>query len=115
LPWGHIRTILDKRLEPEARDSYSAAAVQHGWSRNVLMNTIMNKTLERTGAAPATPRCTGQRAPQQVAKDPYNFEFLGLSGGVAEGELETALTSRITQTLPGFAFVARQVHFDVRR
>jgi predicted nuclease of restriction endonuclease-like (RecB) superfamily len=54
---------------------------------------------------------------QQVAKDPYNFEFLGLSGEVAERELEQALTSRITETLrehgPGFAFVGRQVHFDV--
>ena len=51
LPRGHIRTIIDKRLEPEARDSYAAAAA-HGWSRNVLMNMIMNKTLERTGTAP---------------------------------------------------------------
>jgi predicted nuclease of restriction endonuclease-like (RecB) superfamily len=36
---------------------------------------------------------------QQMAKDPYNFEFLGLSGEVAERELENALTSRITETL----------------
>ncbi|MDJ0458576.1 PDDEXK nuclease domain-containing protein [Arthrobacter sp. NQ7] len=121
LPWGHIRTILDKRLDEEARDSYAAAAVEHGWSRNVLMNMIMNKTLERTGAAPsnfvehlASP---DSELAQQVAKDPYNFEFLGLSGEVAERDLETALTSRITETLrelgPGFAFVGRQVHFDV--
>ncbi|MFF2317962.1 PDDEXK nuclease domain-containing protein [Arthrobacter sp. NPDC058097] len=121
LPWGHIRIILDKRLEPDARDWYAAAAVQHGWSRDVLMNMIMNKTLERSGAAPSN---FGQHlvAPdselaQQVAKDPYNFEFLGLSGEVAERDLESALTSRITETLrelgPGFAFVGRQVHFDV--
>ena len=121
LPWGHIRIILDKRLEPDARDWYAAAAVQHGWSRDVLMNMIMNKTLERTGAAPSN---FGQHlvAPdselaQQVAKDPYNFEFLGLSGEIAERDLESALTSRITETLrelgPGFAFVGRQVHFDV--
>jgi hypothetical protein len=54
---------------------------------------------------------------QQIAKDPYNFEFLGLSGGVAERDLENALTHRFTETLrelgPGFAFVGRQVHFDV--
>lgn len=36
---------------------------------------------------------------QQMAKDPYNFEFLGLSGEVAERELENALTSWITETL----------------
>ncbi|GAA3313932.1 hypothetical protein GCM10017710_19390 [Arthrobacter ramosus] len=121
LPWGHIRTILDKRLEPPARDWYAAAAVQHGWSRNVLMNMIMNNTLERTGAAPSNfvqhLVAPDSELAQQVAKDPYNFEFLGLSGEVAERDLENALTSRITETLrelgPGFAFVGRQVHFDV--
>ena len=81
----------------------------------------MNKTLERTGAAPSnfghqlvTP---DSELAQQISKDPYNFEFLGLSGEVAERDLENALTGRITETLrelgPGFAFVGRQVHFDV--
>ncbi|WP_258006584.1 DUF1016 domain-containing protein [Arthrobacter sp. AFG20] len=57
----------------------------------------------------ATTCCAGYRARAQVAEDSYNFEFLGLSGEVAERDLENALTSRITETLrelgPGFAFV----------
>ena len=57
--------------------------------RNVLMIMTMNKVLERTGAP-----CE-----------------------VAERDLENALTNRIPETLrePGldFAFVGRQVHFDV--
>lgn len=121
LPWGHIRAILDKRLDPQTRDRYAAAAVEHGWSRNVLMNMIMNKTLERTGAAPSNfvqqLVAPDSELAQQIAKDPYNFEFLGLSGEVAERDLENALTNRITETLrelgPGFAFVGRQVHFEV--
>jgi predicted nuclease of restriction endonuclease-like (RecB) superfamily len=121
LPWGHIRTILDKAATTEERDWYAAAAIQYGWSRNVLLNMMMNHSMERTGAAPSN--FTRQLAApdselaQQMAKDPYNFEFLGLSGEVAERELENALTSRITETLqelgPGFSFVGRQVHFDV--
>ncbi|MDN3935606.1 PDDEXK nuclease domain-containing protein [Arthrobacter sp. YD4] len=121
LPWGHITVLLDKLETHDHRRWYAAAAVEHGWSRNVLMNMIMNKTLERTGAAPSNfvqhlveP---DSELAQQIAKDPYNFEFLGLSGEVAERDLENALTSRITETLrelgPGFAFVGRQVHFDV--
>lgn len=121
LPWGHIRTILDKRLTPDAREWYAAAAVEHGWSRNVLMYMIMNNTLERTGAAPSNfvqqLVAPDSKLAQQVAKDPYSFEFLGLSGEVAERDLEQALMDRITDTLremgPGFAFVGRQVHFDV--
>lgn len=121
LPWGHITVLLDKLATQESRLSYSVAAVEHGWSRNVLLNMIMNRTLERTGAAPSnfTQQLVAQDSElaQQIAKDPYNFEFLGLSGTVAERDLELALTSRITETLrelgPGFSFVGRQVHFDV--
>ncbi len=121
LPWGHIRVLLDKKLPPKSRTWYAAAAVEHGWSRNVLMNMIMNKTLERTGAAPsnfaehlASP---DSELGQQVAKAPYTFVFLGLSAEAAERDLKQALMDRIVETLrelrPGFAFVGRQVHFDV--
>lgn len=121
LPWGHIRTLLDKPLSQEARDWYAAESVEHGWSRNVLLNKIMNNTMERTGAAPSnfSRQLSGpdSELAQQVAKDPYTFEFLGLSGQVAERDLEQALTDRIVETLrelgPGFAFVGRQVHFEV--
>lgn len=82
---------------------------------------IMNNTMERTGAAPSnfSRQLLGpdSELAQQVAKDPYTFEFLGLSGRVAERDLEQALTDRIVETLhelgPGFAFVGRQVHFEV--
>jgi len=113
LPWGHVMVLLDKRLGTASTQSYAAAAVEYGWSRNVLLNMIMNKTLERTGAASSNfaqqLAAQDSELAQQVAKDPYNFEFLGLSGEVAERDLENALTSRITETLrelgPGFAFV----------
>lgn len=121
LPWGHVITLLDKLDDASSRQWYAAAAVEYGWSRNVLLNMIMNNSMERTGAAPSN--FTRQLASpdselaQQVAKDPYAFEFLGLSGEVAERYLEQALTDRIVDTLrelgPGFAFVGRQVHFDV--
>ncbi|GAB3552068.1 hypothetical protein GCM10027404_22140 [Arthrobacter tumbae] len=121
LPWGHIRMILDKAATSEERDWYAAAAVKYGWSRNVLLNMMMNRSMERTGTAPSNftrqLAAPGSELAQQMAKDPYNFEFLGLSGEVAERDLENALTSRITETLrelgPGFSFVGRQVHFDV--
>ena len=121
LPWGHIRTILDKAESPQTRDQYAAAAVQYGWSRNVLLNMMMNKSIERTGAAPSNFTqqldAADSELAQQVAKDPYAFEFLGLSGEVAERDLEQALLGRIVETLqelgPGFSFVGQQVHLEV--
>ena len=122
LPWGHIRTILDKAATADERDWYASAAIQYGWSPNVLLNMMMNRSMERTGAAPSNfarqLAAPDSELAQQMAKDPYNFEFLGLSGEVAERDLENAPTSRITATLqerlgPGFSFVGRQAQLDV--
>jgi predicted nuclease of restriction endonuclease-like (RecB) superfamily len=103
LPWGHIMVLLDKVPDQEIREWYAASAVEYGWSRNVLLNMIMNKSLERTGSAPSNfaQQLAAQDSElvQQIAKDPYNFEFLGLSGEVAERDLEQALMDRIVDTL----------------
>ncbi|WP_139006436.1 PDDEXK nuclease domain-containing protein [Arthrobacter crystallopoietes] len=121
LPWGHIMVLLDKTETLPQRQWYAAAAVEYGWSRNVLMNMIMGQSMERSGNAPSNfgQLLAGQDSElaQQVSKDPYNFEFLGLSGEVAERDFEQGLMDRITETLrelgPGFSFVGRQVHFEV--
>ncbi|MCW2135414.1 MULTISPECIES: PDDEXK nuclease domain-containing protein [Crystallibacter] len=121
LPWGHIRILIDKLDDRKALDWYAGAAVEYGWSRNVLLNMIMGQAMERTGSAPSNFAevlpAPGSELVQQAAKDPYNFEFLGLTGEVAERDLEQRLTDRIVETLrelgPGFAFVGRQVHLEV--
>jgi predicted nuclease of restriction endonuclease-like (RecB) superfamily len=79
------------------------------------MNQIMNRTLQRTGAAPSN--FAGQLASAdsdlatQLAKDPYVFDFLDLTDEVAERDLEQAFMDRIVETLrefgAGFAFVGR--------
>ncbi|MCU1548924.1 MAG: hypothetical protein JWO29_1875 [Arthrobacter sp.] len=63
LPWGRVTVLLDKLGDQDKRDRYASAAVEYGWSRNVLMNMIMNRTLERTGRAPSN------FAQQLVAQD----------------------------------------------
>ncbi|MBB2903276.1 putative nuclease of restriction endonuclease-like (RecB) superfamily [Kineococcus radiotolerans] len=40
LPWGHITVLLARTKDPAVRDWYAAAAVEHGWSRNVLTHQI---------------------------------------------------------------------------
>ena len=44
LPWGHIRVLLEEDTDPQARDWYAAAAVRGGWSENVLLHQILNRT-----------------------------------------------------------------------
>jgi predicted nuclease of restriction endonuclease-like (RecB) superfamily len=121
LPWGHVTVLLDKLDDQATRDWYAAASVENGWSRAVLLNQIKNATHRRVGAAPSNFADRLEPAEselaRELAKDPFVFDFLGLSGPVAERELEQALMDRIQQTLAelgrGFAFVGRQVRFEV--
>lgn len=121
LPWGHIMVLLDKVTDPAERDWYAAAAVEHGWTRKVLLNQIIGQLHRRLGAAPSN--FTTHLAPpdselaQELTKDPYVFDFLTLTARTRERDVERALMDRLQETLlefgRGFAFVGRQVHFDV--
>ena len=51
LPWYHQLALLDKLPSHEARRWYAAKAIEHNWSRNVLVMQIETKLLERTGQA----------------------------------------------------------------
>ncbi|MCB0911558.1 MAG: DUF1016 family protein, partial [Propionibacteriaceae bacterium] len=121
LPWGHNLVLLTKLKAPEMRLAYAQAAIEHGWSRNVLNIHIETRRLERSGQAitnfverlPAP----GSDLAQQSLKDPYLFDFLDVGSEADEREIESALVKHITQFLlelgAGFAFVGRQVHLEV--
>lgn len=121
LPWGHIIELLDKLTHPDLRDWYAAKDVTHGWSRPVLAHQITTKLHSREAAAPTnfTQALKGPESElaQQLTRDPYALDFLAIDADTAERDLETRLVDRIVETLhelgPGFAFVGRQLHFDV--
>jgi predicted nuclease of restriction endonuclease-like (RecB) superfamily len=50
LPWGHNLVLLDRLPGPGTRKWYAAQAIEHNWSRNVLVIQIESRLLERTGA-----------------------------------------------------------------
>jgi predicted nuclease of restriction endonuclease-like (RecB) superfamily len=51
LPWGHNMVLLDKLPGPETRRWYAAQAIEHSWSRNILVMQIETRLLERSGNA----------------------------------------------------------------
>jgi len=51
IPWGHNVRILDYVKEPAAREWYVRAALQHGWSRDVLVHQIESGLHNRQGRA----------------------------------------------------------------
>jgi predicted nuclease of restriction endonuclease-like (RecB) superfamily len=84
LPWGHLMLLLDKLDTLELRDWYAAAAVRHGWTRDVLRHQIATAFHERAAAAgssfaQALERSDSELA-QQITKYPYILDFLALDG-----------------------------------
>jgi predicted nuclease of restriction endonuclease-like (RecB) superfamily len=116
LPWGHHIALLDKVADADGRDWYARAAVEHGWSRKVLEAQIASDLRGRQGAAltsfdHALPAPDSELV-RDAIKDPYNFEFLGLSADAKERDLEAALLNDVQSFLMemgrGFALVGRQ-------
>ena len=82
LPWGHQTVLLDRLDTSAQREWYARAAVEHGWSRNVLVHQIDSRLIARHGAAitnfSATLPALQSELAQQLTKDPHIFDFLGL-------------------------------------
>ena len=121
LPWYHQLALLDKLPCPGTRRWYAAKAIEHNWSRNILVMQIETHLLERSGKA-VTNFTANLPEPQsdlarESLKDPYRFDFLGLTDKAQEREIENALVKHVTEFLlelgAGFAFVGRQVLLDV--
>lgn len=121
LPWYHRLALLDKLRSEDERRWYVAKAIEHNWSRNVLVMQIETRLRERIGTAITNfaeqlPRPHSDLAHESL-KDPYRLDFLGLGEEAEERAIESAIVQHITQFLielgAGFAYVGRQVRIEV--
>lgn len=121
IPWGHQILLITKCKSVEEALFYVNKTLENGWSRAVLLNFLDTELYRRQGKAITNfsrllPDTQSELA-KETLKDPYNFDFLTLSEGYRERELEDALTSNITKFLlelgQGFAFVGRQVPIQI--
>ena len=88
LPWFHLCTLLDKLKKPAERDWYLHKAIEFGWSRNVLIMQIETGLKQRSGQAvnnfeTRLPKPLSDLARESL-KDPYRFDFLGLTDAAQE-------------------------------
>lgn len=121
IPWGHNIVLLSKIDSPEATIWYAQKTIHQGWSRGALKDAIKGTFYERSGKSISN---FPQRLPapqselvQETIKNPYNFDFLALSQGYREEELELGLINHIEKFLielgEGFALVGRQYPIEV--
>lgn len=128
LSWTHYRLLIKVENE-NAREFYMQEAVKSGWSTRQLerqINTffyerlLSSKNKEKVAAEIQTSETA--QTPEDIIRDPYVLEFLGLNPNddFYESDLEQALITHLQKFLlelgRGFSFVARQkrITFDGR-
>ena len=113
LSWTHYR-ILSRVESIEKRNYYLIESATSNWSSRDLQRQISSLAFERVlehKIEKSKPETI-----QNLIKDPYIFEFLGLQTDIknTENSIETAIIEHIQKFLlefgKGFAFVARQQH-----
>ena len=121
LPWGHHMVLLDRLKTPVEREWYLRAAVEYGWSRNILVLQIKSALHEREGKALTNFQSTlpppGSDLAEQILKDPYNFDFLTVAKDAHERAIERGLLIHLRDLLlelgRGFSFVGSQVPLPI--
>ena len=128
LSWTHYRLLM--RVENEnAREFYMQEAVKSQWSTRQLERQINSFFYERLLSSKNKEQVAEEiqtlepaKKPEDVIRDPYVLEFLGLTPNddFYESDLEQALITHLQKFLlelgRGFSFVARQkrITFDGR-
>lgn len=121
ISWTKHITILNKCKDNLERQFYILSTKKFGWTKNVLLNQIKNKTYEKyllnqTNFDSTLPLNIKNQAFLAI-KDEYTFDFLGLADEHSERELENALIQNIRNFLlemgNQFAFVGNQFKIEV--
>lgn len=118
---GHIIIIIAKIKDTKEAIFYIQKTKENNWSRDVLSLQIKSNLYQRQGTAinnfSATLPEPFSDLARQTLKDPYVFDFLQLTEGYKERDIENQLVNHIKKFLlelgKGFAFVGQQYHLDV--
>lgn len=124
LPWGHISVLIHKVKDGSIRCWYAGQAIEQGWSRLTLERYIEEALYQRQAISSTKASNYLSRLPspqsmlaQELLKQPYNFDFLGLHDEAHEREIEHASIQHITKFIlelgKGFAFVGSQVPITI--
>ena len=121
ISWTKNLVILEQCKNPAERQFYLERTKQFGWTKNVLIHQIENKTfaktlLNQTNFEAALPEHIRNQAKLAV-KDEYTFDFLELADEHSERQLEQAILARVEPFLLEmggmFSFVGSQYRLEV--
>ena len=121
--WASHVILLNSSLPLGVDYWYMKQSVEMGWSSNTLKTQIESKLYERQINSHKVNNFTATLpVPQSdlanyLLKDPYIFDLAGAKERADERDIEEQLVKHVTRYLlemgNGFAFVARQKHFQI--
>ena len=121
VPWGHHILIMQRCKDMDKALFYIHKTVENNWSRSVLDWQIDSNLFEREGKAVSNfsltlPKPQSDLA-QQITKDPYIIDIMGVRQEMQERELEAHLDKHISQYLlelgKGFTYYGHQIQLKV--
>ena len=121
IPWGHHIMIMQRCKSIQEALFYVHKTIENHWSRSVLEHQIALNLYARQGKAITNFQqqlpATASDLAQELTKDPYVFDFLSMTEGYTEKELQQYLEDHMTKFLlelgKGFCFYGKQVHINV--
>ena len=121
--WASHVIMLNNSLPLGVKYWYMKQSVEMGWSSNVLKIQIETNLYNRqisnnkVNNFPATLPEPQSDLANYLLKDPYIFDLAGAKEKADERDIEEQLVKHVTRYLlemgNGFAFVARQKHFQI--
>jgi predicted nuclease of restriction endonuclease-like (RecB) superfamily len=121
ISWTKHIVIMNKIKDNQERRFYIMATKKYGWTKNVLVHQIENKTYEKyllgqTNFDANLPASIKNQAILSV-KDEYTFDFLDLSDEHSEKQLEMALVNNVRSFLlemgNQFTFIGNQFKLQI--
>lgn len=122
--WSHYRLLLGQ-ADAQKRRFYFEQAAQQRWSVRELGRQIESALFERVALSKDTRKLVAieKRKPvgtvqsDDIFKDPYVLDFLGLKGAYSERDMEAAIVRNLEQFLSelgsDFCFVGRQFRMRI--
>jgi predicted nuclease of restriction endonuclease-like (RecB) superfamily len=116
ISWTKHIAIMSKCKDNQERRFYIMATKNFGWSKNVLIHQIENKTYEKyllgqTNFETTLPDSIKNQAVLAI-KDEYTFDFMDLADDHSERQLEVALVNNVRSFLlemgSQFTFIGNQ-------
>ncbi|MBS3945141.1 MAG: DUF1016 family protein [Melioribacter sp.] len=119
--WAHNVIIIEKCKDDLERAFYIKMTKKFGWTKNVLIHQIENKSYQKyllnQTNFDETLLAKYKHQAKLAVKDEYTFDFLDLGEEHSEHELETALINNIRKLLiemgGNFAFIGNQYRITI--